>query len=651
MMGLRDNITLSFTKLRVRRVRLGVTLVVSGIIFTVLVFSSLFSAGVSQSLRAFTSQGLLSHYLTLIYGDPAGGQGVLSDPAVVARAKVLDQDRVAAETKEAKRLGLPFDPKTAPGAVAGEGNSSGGSSTGGPAGAPVPASSGSPVTVDPGNPAGRQAIIEISHGFTAADALAVAKPYHPTATYESFWFASAGSFGDPMSLTPVINGQEQEQKADNGLTSSDSIAGFQSELNAFSSETMKPFVLPGTSLSAKPGDPIPVLAPVDAVEKLVGVAALSKNATPAQQIARIGELRSKAKNLVFQVCYRNSAAQQLQATATQQAADIAAHKSDSNYQQPDLVYAQPNGACQPTKIASDTRSADEKAQAANQDQFDKEFGNTTDPVTTMLKFKIVGVEPEPPSFSSAFSITGLISSIFTSSLGTGWVIPIEVARKDPALGPIVNDPLQTALDQDTIYVDFANRADQKHFMDAKNCTPGGGFVSEPTCPAGKYVLTPFGNPLATLQDASAGISKGEVIALSIIALLAAIVMMGTIGKIIADSRKETSVFRALGAKRLDIAQIYLLYTVFLATLAFGVAVVVGAAGPIYLQLRYGPAISAQTVLAFNSQNLHQQVHLLGFNPLEFLEIFAFVVAVALVSAVIPLLNGIKRNPVKDMREE
>jgi hypothetical protein len=650
MMGLRDNFTLSFTKLRVRRVRLAVTLIVSGIIFTVLVFSSLIASGVTHSLSSFTKEGLLNHYLTMITVDPTGPQGALSDAAVVARAKVLDKARIDAETKEAKRLGVPFDPKTAPSAIVGQGGTSAGASAGVNYSGPAPASSGTPVTVDVSNPAGRQAVIDVRHAFTPADALAVAKPFHPTAAYESFFVDSGSSYGGAMSLTPILNGQEQTQKPTNGFTTSDSIAAFQTELNTFSPEMMKPFMLPGTSLAAKPGEPIPVLAPIDAVEKLVGVTALPKNATPEQQVARIGELRSKAKNLVFQVCFRNSAAVALQAQATQQAADITAHKSDPDYQKPTLIYGQPAGPCQATPVASDTRSADEKAQASKQQQFDQEFGAVA-PATSIVKFKIVGIEPQPPSFSSAVSISGIITSFFTSTLGLGWIVPMNVAEKDPVLGPIVNDPLLLALNSRLQYVDFASRADQKAFMDAKSCTPQGGIFTAPSCPAGKYLLNPFGNPLAVVQDAGAGFTKSELISLSVIALLAAIVMMGTIGKIIADSRKETSVFRALGAKRLDIAQIYLLYTVFLASLGFGVAVILGAAGPIYLQLHYGPSVSAQAVLAFNSQDLHKQVHLLGFNPLDFAEIYAYVVGVALIAAIIPLLNGIKRNPVKDMREE
>jgi hypothetical protein len=57
------------------------------------------------------------------------------------------------------------------------------------------------------------------------------------------------------------------------------------------------------------------------------------------------------------------------------------------------------------------------------------------------------------------------------------------------------------------------------------------------------------------------------------------------------------------------------------------------------------------VLAFNAKDLHKTFHLIGFNPLDFAKIYLFVLATALFSAGVPLLGAIKRNPVKDMRED
>jgi ABC-type antimicrobial peptide transport system permease subunit len=128
-------------------------------------------------------------------------------------------------------------------------------------------------------------------------------------------------------------------------------------------------------------------------------------------------------------------------------------------------------------------------------------------------------------------------------------------------------------------------------------------------------------------------------------------MIGTIGKVIADNRKETSVFRALGAKRHEIAQIYLLYTGILATLSFLVALGIGLAVAVYVEAAYSPVLSVQAVLAFNTHDLHKTFHLIGFNALDLIKIFGFAIVVSLVSASVPIAHNLSRNPIKDMREE
>ena len=83
-----------------------------------------------------------------------------------------------------------------------------------------------------------------------------------------------------------------------------------------------------------------------------------------------------------------------------------------------------------------------------------------------------------------------------------------------------------------------------------------------------------------LERGSVNGSVFTIVAL-VIAAIAALIMMGMIGRVIGDSRRETAVFRAIGAKRNDIRAIYSTYTFFLslgivvATLVIGTAVAAG----------------------------------------------------------------------------
>ena len=167
----------------------------------------------------------------------------------------------------------------------------------------------------------------------------------------------------------------------------------------------------------------------------------------------------------------------------------------------------------------------------------------------------------------------------------------------------------------------------------------------------KFFLASFGNPLAAIYDSKDGFLNFLRWLLLIIAGISAIIMMGTVGKIIADSRKETGVFRAVGAKRLDIAQIYLLYAGLLASLAFLVSLIIGVGIALLIDFKLSPTLSIQAVLAFNSPNADKTFHLFGLSPFDLLGIYVFAVVTGLASAILPLLTNLRRNPIKDMREE
>jgi ABC-type antimicrobial peptide transport system permease subunit len=193
-------------------------------------------------------------------------------------------------------------------------------------------------------------------------------------------------------------------------------------------------------------------------------------------------------------------------------------------------------------------------------------------------------------------------------------------------------------------------------MEEKSCSYEGfdGRGEDPTkecAKNNKFFIYPYGNPLAAIYDASAGFDDFKRWVLLVIGTLTAIIMMGTVGKVIADGRKETSVFRAVGAKRMDIDQIYLLYAALLAALSFAIAAVLGLIVALIFEVNFSPAVSVASVLAFNSPNADKVFHLIGFHGLDMLSIFAFAVIAGIASAILPLVTNTRRNPIKDMREE
>lgn len=630
MLSLRDTWVMATTKLRVRRVRLVVTLVVSGILFTVLIFGSLVIRGTVGSIQSFASEGFLNSYITSIMNANITSD-TYRDKAFIARVEQLEKMRLAAQAAEAKRLGLAFDPKTISPAV---------SEINGP--------QGKEKIVNNEHPSARQALAEYAPDTLQATIEEAAKGYSPKAYYQSFRFAAAGAA--ELEFTPIVNNKEHvvlQAGAQYGLR--DSLGTFQNDLTAVDNTLLKPFLLEGASLEAKPGEPIPVLAPIDAVEKMVGLTSLTKNAKPEERLTRLRDMRGKAKDLILETCYRNRTAMDLRTQALQQIEEIKLRSTEAGYVKPAVVYGEPASACVPTPIISDTRTTEEKALAAKQAAFDETFGSPK-PVTQRVKFRVVGVLPQLGSLYSAQGPEALVSSFFTPSLGEGWFISREVAQQNPLTGPVVSDPYFIANGAKNLFVEFKDRESQKRFITNKSCDFSGENYMD--CQKrGKFMAVPFGNPLATLGDAKKDFDKFLSFVLLVIAALSAIVMMGTIGKIIADSRKETSVFRAVGAKRMDIAQIYLLYTGILAVLSYLTALTIGVVAALLVESKYSSSLSVQAVLAFNSRDLDKTFHLIGFNMQDLSLILAFALAVGLASALVPLLANLRREPVKDMREE
>jgi ABC-type antimicrobial peptide transport system permease subunit len=138
-------------------------------------------------------------------------------------------------------------------------------------------------------------------------------------------------------------------------------------------------------------------------------------------------------------------------------------------------------------------------------------------------------------------------------------------------------------------------------------------------------------------------------ALAVVAI-AAIIMTGTVGRMIADSRRETAVFRAVGAGRLDIANVYTLYAVLLSVGIAGFALVVGILAAKVVEWRYWQMTTVQAQLAFGGSDLSLQFHLFKYNSKVVL-VMLTAVGAGLVSIILPLLRNIRRSPIKDMRDE
>lgn len=637
MIGLRDCLTLALTKLRTRRIRLGITLVVSGVLFAALVAASLVIRGSLTSIDNFGNDGLVKRFFVQImlpyhveYYD---------DTDYIGRALEIARERNKQQDAAAKRLGVAFDLKTAPQPT-------------------MQISDGGKERQQLSilDPAAQQALLELAPRQAAYKD--VAKLIHGQGLREvhTSQFVSQNLLeSGAIELTPVVNGAEVKP-SDNPFSPTDkdgSLSTFGMTLQAYDEQMLQPFTLPGESLTSASGDPIPVIVPIDAAERLLTLKPLPDTASASQQRARLQEVRTGIRNRLMTVCYRNQAELDRRALARQYQQDLVTHKSDKTWVPPELIYAESRQSCQPVGVQSDKRNAESKKAAVAEEQFMREFSPKAAPLVSTISFRVVGVAPKASMTAEQPStLGGLASSFLTSSLGPGWFVPTPSVNSQPLLRQATFSPLGAIMEGNMVYAEFPDRASQRAFIDAHNCTDLSSPNAQSTCAKKhRYVMHQYGNPLATLYDAAPVVTKWFQVLVLVVAALSAVVMMGTIGKIIADGRKETSVFRALGASRLDITAVYVFYTLILASLAFVFAVVLGATLAAYMEMRYSGVLSIQAVMAFNSSDLNKSFHLVGVNIGDMLLIYLFVLVAGLLAAAAPLLLNIRRNPIKDMREE
>lgn len=638
MIRLREATTLALTKLRTRKVRLTVTIVISGLLFSGLAGASIVAHGVINSITSFSKEGLGSRYIVQAY--PQSGFNFITDKSVTDRATAIQKDTVARKKAAAKALGITYEPASDPGPV-NEFDSPGGKQS----------------SLNPTHPAAKQAVEEYlaAHPLPNKSALAqIAKPYQASAIYQSQQvpFDLAGA-----TLQVLKDGKEsfdQNTQGKNGPPSG--IDTFVSSWSAMSGGLLQPFILPGQNLRAGQDGSIPIIVPNSAAEQILGLKALPPSATTKQRLDRTKEIRAKAPQVHFAVCYRNATSASLVNQAVSTAQEIEANKTKKGYQKPELIYGLPATPCGSVPITRDVRTKDEKNLANKQEQFNEMFGAEPAAQAT-ISFRIVGIVPDPDYGGAAFGVSQIIRSLVSSTLGNGWYMPDDQLAANPLVGKLFGTPAIFG-GTPSYYVEFGNAAQARTFIDKENCNIDYSKVGPSEDPmqfcekqGHPFGINTFGSNSLALESAKRGFGKFFRLAALIVSGIAGIIMMGTIGRMIADSRRETAVFRAIGAKKLDIAQIYVTYAIFLSLLISLFAILFGLVLAMAANHHWSPEATVQAILAYNAQDLNKRFVLYALYVPDLLMLTGLSLAAGMLSTAFPLIRNLRRNPIRDMRDD
>lgn len=637
MIRVRDALTLSVTKLKTRRIRLAVMTIVSGLFFVLLVFASFIFTGVMNSIDRFSQEGLGDRYIVKVESIDDPDFGLYDNKEVIAEAKKADKKLVADKTATAKKLGIEYDPTTETLAVTKDENDY-----------------ESVQELPHVAPILRKYRIERSKAFFEALEKA-SQQYNAVARHNGvvlYGQTSGGPTLDSPTVIPLKNNKE--------ITLNDQSYGQQgfstivNGLTVLDDNVLNSFLLDNQNLAIGKDKSVPVVAPFSAVEEAIGLAPLSVKATSAEKLARLQEVRTRGAGVTFQVCIRNTASVDRQNQAITQADEIKKNKGNKDYIMPELILVTADKPCRDVVVSKDVRTADTKAFDLKQEKLAEQFGSGT-PAQRLLRFRVAGITPDINMESGGFDIGSLVSSLVTSNLGSGWYVPLSAGGALPEYKTQIDAIGKIATYQDQILLEFEDAAQTKQFIDEQTCEPNYASFDDPygVCRQnGKYFLiNSYGSNSVALSQARKWFNDAFIRAALVIAALSAITMMGTVGKVIADSRRETAVFRAIGAKRLDIALIYVLYTLLLGCIIALFAFIGGFLLAQFVDMKYSSDVTVDALTIFNAQDLSLRFDVAQFNPMQMLQLLVIILAAAFVSAIIPLINNLKRNPIKDMRDE
>ncbi len=401
---------------------------------------------------------------------------------------------------------------------------------------------------------------------------------------------------------------------------------------------------------------IPVIVTAQEAVALFGKAK-GISAEPASDTAKqtwLKDVQQKLTDYTYQTCYRNQAEQTILTKIQQDYADIEAHKNDVGYTKPALIYDYPSTACGDLTVKSDTRTKAEKDAVAAQIAIQKKLGTYQPPAHQVVTYQIVGfIEAEPYSDANK-DVTSYLNNLLSYHTDLmGGIIPSQmyqaVASKVAlnALEPTLENPDYEAAQQSLA----------PHVVAFSTVEQARSFMNNETCPSSDlnckklFTSSPYGSNYLILDEVGALFGKFMSYALPVVMLLAGFIVWFMMSRVMADNRKETAVYRAMGARRIDIAAIYLTHTLIVAVCIATVSLLSGILIAYIIDHTYGAQLGATASIAFGVGANDHTFTLFDLTSPTIVYVCLAIVILCFIAVIQPLVRNVLRPPIRDMRTE
>ena len=401
---------------------------------------------------------------------------------------------------------------------------------------------------------------------------------------------------------------------------------------------------------------IPVVVSVQEAVSLFGKK-LNLEAEPAdtnQKSTWLKNVQEKLNGYTYQVCYRNSTEQTLIKKIQQDYIETKANEINKNYQKPSLIYDYPKQACGNITVKSDTRTTTEKKSDDSNEANQKKLGTYIAPKHKLLTFQIVGIKYAQPQTDYKKNASEYIKNLLASHDSSSALdIPIQLYNSLPE--KLKFDDIQQQ-EADSTAVRLMRGEFTPRILEFSSVAKARAFLDNEACPElndkcnKQFAANPYGSNYLILDEIGKLFNQIASVALPGVLGLAIIIIWFTVSRIIAENRKETAIYRAMGAKRRDIACIYIIYVAIVALRIAIVSLILGIAAAFAVANTYGKNLTGTAATAFGVIGSAPQFSIFSLESPTLIIVIGSIFIVSLIASIQPLLRNVRRNPVQDIRD-
>lgn len=401
---------------------------------------------------------------------------------------------------------------------------------------------------------------------------------------------------------------------------------------------------------------IPVVPTAQEVAKLFG-SKINVGAEPTKESERNAWFRNvqeKAKNFTYQVCYRNEAEGAMLEKIQRDFVEEKANKDNKDYKKPALQYQYPDTPCGDIIVKQDMRTAAEKKADAALEETQKKLGTYQAPAHRILTFQIVGVIYAQPFQGSFTNASDFVKSLLSPGDMRSVSAPVATQMYQSLPASLRFDELTSEeshwyqranKDFKDRILEFSTIEQARAFLKNEGCAMDGSECKKP------FQTSVYGSNYLILDEIGKLFTKVMTIAFPVLLGLAFLIMWFTVSRIMAENRKETAVYRAMGAKRGDITGIYVTYVLIVALRIAVLSIILGAVAAYAINYFYGSSLTSTAYSLVGTIDTALTVSLFDLSSPLLLVIIVSIFIVSLVASIHPLIRNVLRPPVQDMRSE